>query len=81
MAIETRGKRTVEEGIALFCERYGRPREPASAEPIVRALGYFDDLDDDLSLPVSKDEIAGYWTRRQRELLTNLSRFGGMGYR
>lgn len=77
MAIETQGGRTAEEGIALFIERYGRPREPASVEPIVRALGYFDDLDDDLSLPATKDEIASYWVRRQRELLPNLARFSG----
>lgn len=72
MAIETQAHRMVEEGIALFIERYGRPREPASAEAIVRALGYFEDLDDDLALPATKDEIAAYWRRRQRELLTNL---------
>lgn len=77
MAIETQAGRTVEDGIALFLERYDRPREAASVEPIVRALGYFEDLDDDLSLPATKDEIAGYWTRRQPELLANLARFGG----
>jgi hypothetical protein len=80
MAIETQAGRTVEEGIALFIQRYGRPREAASAEPIVRALGYFDDLDDDLALPVTKDEIADYWTRRQPRLLANLARFGRRSY-
>jgi hypothetical protein len=74
MAIETQAGRSVEEGVALFIERYGRPREPASAEPIVRALGYFDDLDDDLLLPATKDEIAAYWVRRQPEVLANLAR-------
>lgn len=76
MAIEQQARRTVEEGIALFVERYGRPPEPATAEPIVRALGYFDDVDDDLSLPVGKDEIAAYWQRRQPQLIRHIARFG-----
>jgi hypothetical protein len=76
MTIEQRAGRFVEEGIALFAERYGRPREPATAEPIVRALGYFGDLDDDLALPLSKAEIAAYWTRRQPEVIRNIALFG-----
>lgn len=76
MAIEQQAGRFVEEGIALFAERYGRPREPATAEPIVRALGYLDDLDDDLALPLAKSDIAAYWTRRQLEVLRNVARFG-----
>lgn len=76
MAIEQQAGRFVEEGIALFAERYGRPREPATAEPIVRALGYFDDLDEDLALPLAKSDIAGYWKRRQLEVLRNVARFG-----
>jgi hypothetical protein len=76
MTIEQRAGRFVEEGIALFAERYGRPREPATAEPIVRALGYFSDLDDDLALPLSKAEIAAYWTRRQPEVIRNIALFG-----
>lgn len=75
MAIEQQAGRFVEEGIALFAERYGRPREPATAEPIVRALGYFDDLDEDMALPVGKDDIAAYWARRQPEVLRNVGRF------
>jgi predicted nucleotidyltransferase component of viral defense system len=79
MAIEQQADRTVEEGMALFAERYGRPRENATIEPIIRALGYFDDIDEDLSLPLAKDEIAAYWRRRQPEIVSNVALFGRRG--
>ena len=31
-------------------------------------LGYFDDVDPDDALPVSRQQIVDYWTRRQRGL-------------
>jgi hypothetical protein len=52
-----------------------RPREPATAEPIIRALGYFDDVDEDPGLPLAKADIAAYWKRRQPEIIRNVARF------
>lgn len=77
MTIEQQAGRGVEEGIALFAERYRLPREPATAEPIVRALGYFDDVDEDLGLPLARADIAAYWKRRQPEVIRNVARFRG----
>jgi hypothetical protein len=32
-------------------------------------LGYFDDVDPDDALPVSRQQIVDYWTRRQPEII------------
>jgi len=76
MAIELEAGRMVEEGLALFLERYGRPPEPYVVEPIVRALGYLGDVDEDELLPASKAEVEAYWETRQPEILRNTARFG-----
>jgi len=68
--------RTFEEGLGLYMSRYGVKPEDASIMHIVTALGYLDDVDEDDLLPESKQEIAQYWTRRQPEVIRNLSRFG-----
>lgn len=66
----------VEEGLGLFLQRYGRPPEPFEIEPVVRALGYLGDVDEDGLLPATKDEIEAYWSRRQPEIVRNAARFG-----
>jgi len=76
MAIERDTGRTVEEGLALFLARYGRPAEPFAIAPVVRALGYLGDVDEDELLPVGKAEIEAYWGRRQPEIVRNVGRFG-----
>jgi len=76
MAIELEAGRMVEEGLALFLERYGRPPEPYVIEPIVRALGYLGDVDEDELLPTSKAEVETYWERRQPEIVRNAARLG-----
>lgn len=69
-----RGAIRAEEGISLFLEKY-RPREPDhTVTAVVRSLAYLDDVADDPALPVSRDAIQDYWTRRQREIIANLSR-------
>ena len=74
--IEQMTGRTFEEGLGLYTSRYGVTAEDASIIHIVSSLGYLDDVDEDEMLPESKQEIARYWVRRQREVLRNLSRFG-----
>jgi len=76
MAIERETGRTVEEGLGLFLARYGRPAEPFAIEPVVRALGYLGDVDEDGLLPIGKAEIEAYWRRRQPEIVRNVGRFG-----
>lgn len=41
---------------------------------IVLGLGYFDDVDADDSLPVSRQQIVDYWTRRQPQIVVARSR-------
>lgn len=76
MAIERDAGRTVEEGLGLFLQRYGRPSEPFAIEPVVRALGYLGDVDEDELLPATKEEVERYWRRRQPEIVRNAARFG-----
>jgi hypothetical protein len=72
--IEEKAGRRVEEGLSLFLARFGREASDAVLMPIVRSLGYFDDVDEDAQLPASKQEIATYWKRRQPQIISSLSR-------
>lgn len=74
MTIEQRTGRTVDEGLALFVERF-QPEYPRQAvNDVLLGLGYFDDVDPDDALPVSRAEIIDYWTRRQREIVVTRGR-------
>jgi len=74
MTIEQRTGRTADEGLALFVARF-RPEYPQQAiDHILLGLGYFDDVDPDDALPVPRAQIIGYWTRRQREIITTRAR-------
>jgi hypothetical protein len=74
MTIEQRTGRMVDEGLALFLERF-QPEYPDQAiNHILLGLGYFDDVDPDDALPVSRQQIVDYWTRRQREIIAARSR-------
>lgn len=69
MTIEQRTGRTADEGLALFVARF-QPEYPEQAiNHILLGLGYFDDVDPDDALPVPRDQIVGYWTRRQPEII------------
>jgi hypothetical protein len=72
--IEERAGLTVEDGIALFLERYNVGAESDTLRHVVGALGYLDDLEQDDALPVGKDELAEWWTKRQARLVRHLSR-------
>lgn len=75
-AIEGRAHRYVEEGLALFVERY-QPKVPDEAvAPVVRALASFEDVPPDPSLDVAVEDVAAYWTRRVREITRHLDRWG-----
>lgn len=70
--IGERGGVSVEEGIALFCERYGLDRADDAIRRLVIALGYLDDCDEDESVPMSKSELAEWWHKRQARVIRNL---------
>lgn len=76
MAIEQQTGRTVEEGLSLFLARFAPAYPQQALGHIVRGLGYFDDVEPDDLLPTARTEIVDYWTRRQPEIITSLSRFG-----
>ncbi|MCV7234026.1 nucleotidyl transferase AbiEii/AbiGii toxin family protein [Mycobacterium branderi] len=68
LAIEQRAGLRAEDGLRLFVQRY-RPRVPGQAvAKIVLGLGYLDDVADDPSLPMRREEIERYWRRRQPEI-------------
>ncbi len=74
VCIETQGHRHVEEGLALFVERF-RPQVPDQA--IATILAYLADLTDvpeDPSLPMDRAEIEAYWHRRVPEVVRHLER-------
>ena len=74
MTIEQQTGRTVDEGLALFIERF-QPEYPDEAiNHILLGLGYFDDVDPDETLPVPRQQIVDYWTRRQRDIIAARSR-------
>jgi hypothetical protein len=69
MAIEERTGRTVEEGLGYFLARFQPADQKNQVMAVIRALGYFEDVDEDELLPAGKTEIARYWRRRQPEVL------------
>jgi nucleotidyltransferase AbiEii toxin of type IV toxin-antitoxin system len=74
MTIEEETRRTVDEGLALFIERF-QPEYPEQAiNHILLGLGYFDDVDPDETLPAPRQQIVDYWTRRQPEIIAARSR-------
>jgi hypothetical protein len=79
MVIEQRTGRTVDEGLALFVERF-QPEYPQQAiNHILLGLGYFDDVDPDDSLPAPRAQIVDYWTRRQPEIVAARGRLSIAG--
>lgn len=75
--IEAQAGRLVEEGFGLFLRRY-RPRNAdAAVRHLVLGLGYFEDVADDPFLPETREQILGYWQRRQPEIARALDRSGG----
>lgn len=76
LCIERETPYRVEQGIALYVERYRpRPPEPSVAH-IVEGLGYFGDVADDPSLPETRKSIESYWRRRQPQIVAALAKFG-----
>ncbi|HET9075196.1 MAG TPA: nucleotidyl transferase AbiEii/AbiGii toxin family protein [Solirubrobacteraceae bacterium] len=70
--IEQRGGISIEEGISLFMFRFGLDRNSSQVRHLIVSLGYLEDCDEDLTVPMSKEALAAWWRQRQRSLLRNL---------
>lgn len=75
-AIECDGGPRAETGLAYYLERYDPRSSDVALDGVLRGLAYLDDVTDDPGLPVSVDELAGYWGRRVDEMSRNFGRFG-----
>jgi hypothetical protein len=76
MSIDQNGAVTLEDGIALFLERYELPPTSDALPHLISALGYLDDVEQDDSLPLDKPALARWWQERQSRLVRELSRRG-----
>jgi len=76
MVIEQQTGLSVAEGIGFLLTRYRRNPDNQVLMPVISALGYLDDVDEDDSLPVTKATIDAYWRKRQPEVARHLQRFG-----
>jgi predicted nucleotidyltransferase component of viral defense system len=72
--IEEEAELPLEDGIALFLERYSLGPESEQLNHLIRALGYLDDVEEDEALPVSKADLAAWWQQRQGRLVRHLGR-------
>lgn len=64
---------SIEEGLTLVVEKYQPIAPEGLIANVVRGLGYFDDVEDDPSLPVPRVDIEAFWTRRQPEMIATLA--------
>lgn len=76
MAIEQQAHRYVEEGLALFLERYAPAAPDQTLRAVVNALAYLGDVEEDPALPASPEEVEGYWSRRVPEVVAHFDRSG-----
>lgn len=68
--IEERTGITVMQMLADYQERYA---DSTNLQHLIMSLGYFGDVDDDPSLPLTKTEIAAYWADRPAAILKSMS--------
>jgi len=64
----------VEDGLALYAQRYRLGPADEAVAQVVQSLGYLDDVEDDHALPLTKDELAAWWRARQVRLVRHLAR-------
>lgn len=75
-AIDEQSPLSVEDGIALYLDRYRLDPSNGAVKALIRAMGYLDDVEEDEALPMTKNELAEWWQRRQAALIANLGRTG-----
>lgn len=72
MRIEQQTDLTVVSGMGMYVERYQPTTPDQHIYQAVRALGYFDDVEDDPGLPVHREQIETYWRGRQGRIAEDL---------
>ncbi len=75
--IEQQAGLQAETGIALAIQKYHPQDKETFVFTVLKALGSFSDVADDPSLPVGRQEIEDYWTKRQFQVAKRLDSFGG----
>ena len=73
-AIDEQSPLSVEDGIALYLERYRLDPAGGAVQALIRAMGYLDDVEEDDALPITKEELAAWWRRRQTAAIKSLGR-------
>jgi hypothetical protein len=76
MCMDERGAVTLEDGIALFLERYELASSNDALPHLIAALGYLDDVEQDDALPLDKRALTPWWQKRQALLVRELGRRG-----
>ena len=76
MTIDEGGRVTLEDGIALFLERYELAPSSDALSHLVAALGYLDDVEQDDALPIDLKHLTRWWRMRQPRLVRELGRRG-----
>lgn len=74
MCIEQKAGITIEEGVALYLQRYGLSPQHGSVHSLVAGLGYFDDVEDDPLLRGMigedvRDRVVNYFESRHPEIV------------
>lgn len=72
MKIEEMTEHRVEQGLSYYLRRYRVGPDDSSLGAIVRALGYLDDVAPDPGLPVTKEDVAAYWSGRLGDVARSL---------
>lgn len=75
ICIEQQTGLQVEVGISLAIQKYGPRDKENFVFAALHSLGGFDDVDDDPSLPVSREKIQSYWLSRQSEVARRFDSF------
>jgi hypothetical protein len=75
-AIDEQSSLSVEDGIALFLERYRLEPSSGALKALLGAMGYLEDVEEDEALPLAKDELEAWWRKRQAAVIRNLGRTG-----
>jgi len=76
MTIDEHGRVTLEDGIALYLERYKLTPSSDALSRLVAALGYLDDVEQDDALPIDLEHLTRWWRTRQPRLVRELGRRG-----
>ena len=74
-AIDEQGGVSVEEGLSLFLARYDAKATGEEIRQVIRSLGYLDDVDEDKTLPITKDALAKWWASRQVAVVRHFDRY------